>query len=64
MIKVIALLGCLLAPVALHAQQPSEAPLSNAAVIKLVKAGFKEKTVIAIISSRPNRFKLDTEQLI
>jgi hypothetical protein len=64
MIKVIALLGCLFAPIALHAQQPSEAPLSNAAVIKLVKAGFKEKTVIAIISSRPNRFKLDTEQLI
>ena len=44
--------------------QPSEAPLTNSSVIKLVKAGFKEKTVIAIIHSRPNQFKLDTEQLI
>jgi hypothetical protein len=46
------------------AQQSSEAPLTNAAVLKLVKAGFKEKTIIAIINSRPNRFNLETEQLI
>jgi hypothetical protein len=45
-------------------QQPSEAPLTNSAVVKLVKAGFKEKTIISIINSRPNRFNLDTEQLI
>ena len=45
-------------------QQSSEAPLTNAAVIKLVKAGFKEKTIISIINSRPNRFNLETEQLI
>jgi hypothetical protein len=63
MIKVIALLGCLLVPLSLHAQQP-DATLSNASVMKLVKAGFKEKTIIAIIQTRPNRFKLDTEQLI
>jgi len=47
-----------------NAQQPSDAPLTNASVIKLVKAGFKEKTVIAIISNRPNNFKLETEDLI
>jgi hypothetical protein len=47
-----------------HAQQSSEAPLTNGAVLKLVKAGFKEKTIIAIINSRPNRFNLETEQLI
>jgi len=47
-----------------YSQQSSEAPLTNGAVIKLVKAGFKEKTIIAIINSRPNRFKLETEQLI
>ena len=64
MIKVIALLACLFVPLSLHAQQPSQDPLSNTAVIKLVKAGFKEKTIIAIIHSRPNRFKLDPEQLI
>jgi len=46
------------------AQQVSDAPLTNAAVVKLVKAGFKDKTIIAIINSRPNRFNLETEQLI
>jgi len=46
------------------AQQSSEALMTNAAVVKLVKAGFKEKTVIAIIGSRPNVFNLDAEQLI
>ncbi|HYK21956.1 MAG TPA: hypothetical protein VEV42_14545 [Pyrinomonadaceae bacterium] len=44
--------------------QQSEAPLTNASVIRLVKAGFKEKTVIAIINNRPGDFKLDTEHLI
>ena len=46
------------------AQQQSEEPLTNASVIKLVKAGFKEKTIVAIIQSRPSHFKMDTEQLI
>lgn len=45
------------------AQQP-DGLLTNASVIKLVKAGFKEKTVIAIIHNRPGDFKLDTEHLI
>src|SRR5262245_33299959 len=48
----------------LYAQQPSDVPLTNAAVVRLVKAGFKEKTIIAIINSRPNHFQLGTEQLI
>lgn len=47
-----------------NAQQPQDTPLTNSAVIKLVKAGFKEKSIIAIINSRPNRFNLETEQLI
>ncbi len=46
------------------AQQRPEAPLTNAAVIKLIRAGFKEKTLIAIIRSRPNRFNLDPDRLI
>lgn len=54
---------CLLTSVSAAAQQNNE-PLTNASVIKLVKAGFKEKTILAIIQSRPSRFKLDTEQLI
>jgi hypothetical protein len=46
------------------AQQSREAPLTNAAVIKLVRAGFKEKTVIAIIRSRPAQFDLSPDRLI
>ena len=46
------------------AQQRPEAPLTNDAVVKLVRAGFKEKTVIAIIRSRPNHFDLDPDRLI
>jgi hypothetical protein len=44
-----------------HAQQ---APLTNESVIKLVKAGFKEKTIISIVNNRPSVFNLDPEQLI
>src|ERR1700687_5808358 len=44
--------------------QRSLEPLTNTSVIKLVRAGFKEKTVIAIIHSRPNRFDLNAERLI
>jgi|SRR5215216_2921637 len=46
-----------------YGQQP-DGPLTNASVVKLVKAGFKEKTIITIINNRPSNFKLDTEQLI
>ena len=59
-----ATLLCLsLVVIGVYAQQP-DALLTNASVIKLVKAGFKEKTVIAIIHNRPGDFKLDTEHLI
>src|SRR5678815_3214218 len=44
--------------------QRSEVPLTNGAVVRLVKAGFKEKTIITIINNRPADFKLDTEHLI
>jgi hypothetical protein len=57
------LVACLLLTIPAAAQQ-SEPPLTNTAIIKLVRAGFREKTIIAIIHSRPNRFNLDTEQLI
>ena len=42
----------------------SNGPLTNAAVVKLVKAGFKEKTVITIIASRPSRFDLSPDRMI
>jgi hypothetical protein len=38
--------------------------LTNASVVKLVRAGFKEKTVIAIINARPVNFDLSPERLI
>ena len=47
-----------------NSQQVYEAPLTNAGVVQLVKAGFKEKTVITIINNRPSNFKLDTDELI
>jgi hypothetical protein len=56
-------LSCLLF-VSASGQRVPEGPLTNTAVVKLVKAGFKEKTIIAIINSRPHVFRLDAEQLI
>ena len=44
-------------------QQP-DGPLTNDSIVRLVKAGFKEKTIITIIGNRPGDFKLDTEHLI
>lgn len=58
------LLGAAVLAISTQAQESSKAPLTNAAVVKLVKAGFKDKTVIAVISNRPNVFNLDPEQLI
>lgn len=46
------------------AQSDKHIPLTNAAVVKLVKAGFKEKTIISIIGSRPANFELSTDRMI
>jgi len=51
--------------VAAHAQnKQDEGPMTNAEVIKLVKAGFKEKTVVLIISSRIPNFDLTSDHMI
>lgn len=50
--------------IAAQAQQTTDRVLTNESVVKLVKAGFKEKTVITIINNRPSVFKLEPEQLI
>jgi len=50
-----------------RAQGPArgaQEPLTNASVVKLVRAGFSEKAVIAIIRSRPVSFDLSPERLI
>ena len=54
---------CCTAALPVQAQQ-AETPLTNAAIIKLVRAGFKEKTVVSIIHNRPNRFNLNPDKLI
>jgi hypothetical protein len=51
-----------LAAIPTSAQQ--HLPLTNASVVKLVRAGFKDKTVIAIIRTRTNRFNLEPNSLI
>jgi hypothetical protein len=43
--------------------EPSAA-LTNASIVKLVRAGFKERTVIAIIRTRPAQFDLAPDQLV
>ena len=48
---------------AAYGQKP-DGPLTNGSIIRLVKAGFKEKTIIAIIGNQPTDFNLDTDQLI
>src|SRR4028119_1437324 len=45
-------------------QSDAEAPLTNNSIVKLVRAKFSEKTVIAIIRARPVRFDLSPERLI
>src|SRR6185436_9716467 len=38
--------------------------LTNASIVKLVKAGFKDKSIITIIGARPVKFDLSTDRLI
>ncbi|MDQ3666900.1 MAG: hypothetical protein M3410_10050 [Acidobacteriota bacterium] len=54
-------LGCLSARAQVAA---NSSPLTNTSVVKLVKAGFKEKTIISIISARQSRFDLSPERMI
>lgn len=66
------LLGSLLAiSIAFGVTPPSNAqegqkgsPLTNAAVVKLARAGFKEKTIISIISARLPNFDLSPDRMI
>ena len=39
-------------------------PLTNAAIVKLVRAGFKEKTIISIVAARPPAFDLLPDRMI
>ncbi|MBA2705033.1 MAG: hypothetical protein H0U60_14420 [Blastocatellia bacterium] len=46
------------------AQTVADPPLTNDAIVKLIKANFKEKTIVAIIGSRATQFDLSTERMI
>ena len=49
----------------INAQQGQKTtPLTNAAVVKLARAGFKEKTIISIISARLPNFDLSPDRMI
>ena len=45
-------------------QNQNNTPLTNAAVVKLSKAGFKEKTIISIIMARLPNFDLSPDRMI
>lgn len=45
-------------------QAPAQNALNNAAVVKLSKAGFKEKTIISIINTRIPNFDLSPDRMI
>jgi hypothetical protein len=49
---------------AVQAQTKDEGPMTNAEVMKLVKAGFKEKTIVLIIASRIPNFDLSSDKMI
>ena len=57
-------LALILAPAALAQNTQSPKTLNNAAVVKLSKAGFKEKTIISIINARVPNFELSAERMI
>lgn len=61
---VILMLFLMVSIVSAPAQSTDNAPLTNSEVVKLVKAGFKEKSLLTIISSRPARFELSTDRMI
>jgi len=55
-------IGCAVGVSAQNKQ--NDGPLTNAEVVKLVKAGFKERTVITIIASRLPNFDLSPDKMI
>ena len=55
----------ILSPIALaQSNQTQQKALTNAAVVKLAKAGFKEKTIISIINARLPNFDLTPDRMI
>ena len=57
-------LALILAPGSLAQTSQTQKTLNNAAVVKLAKAGFKEKTIISIINARVPNFDLSADRMI
>lgn len=57
-------LALILSPAVLAQTSQSQKTLTNASVVKLAKAGFKEKTIISIINSRVPNFDLSPDRMI
>jgi hypothetical protein len=62
--RVLLLVLCLLICASAWAQSGDNSLLTNASIVKLVKAGFKEKSIITIIGARAVKFDLTTDRLI
>ncbi|MFN2511195.1 MAG: hypothetical protein ABR568_07095 [Pyrinomonadaceae bacterium] len=45
-------------------ENPNSVPLTNEAIVKLSRAGFKETTIISIIVARPPHFDLSPDRMI
>jgi hypothetical protein len=45
-------------------RQQEQGPMTNAEVVKLVKAGFKDKTIVMIMSARIPNFDLSSDKMI
>ena len=54
----------LLTSIAAGQATDSNTPLTNAAIVKLVRAGFKEKTIISIVWARPPAYDLSPDRMI
>src|SRR5215831_8339670 len=57
---------CAILLAALAAAQTTDQnkPLTNADVVKLVRAGFKEKSIVSIVDARPAAYDLSPDRMI
>jgi len=63
-IVLVVLLLALFTGIAAGQATDNNTPLTNAAVVKLVRAGFKEKTIISIVWARPPAYDLSPDRMI
>jgi len=57
-------LALLTTSVAAGQTRDNNTPLTNAAIVKLVRSGFKEKTIISIVAARPGAYDLSPDRMI